>query len=66
MSDPDFEADSSNEAELLTVRKICNQLRANDPLILRHGSTFVPNDCMRDYPKLNASQSCKLSRRIPA
>jgi hypothetical protein len=36
MSDTDFEADSNDEAEPLTVRKICNQLWVNDPLILRH------------------------------
>jgi hypothetical protein len=40
-SDDDDDDDGDDEA-LLTVRELCNQLRANDPRLLGYASVFTP------------------------
>jgi hypothetical protein len=47
MSDTD--ADGDGALISVAIRELCLQLRSNDPLILRHGSSFVYSDYITGY-----------------
>jgi Ran GTPase-activating protein (RanGAP) involved in mRNA processing and transport len=82
MSDADCNADSISDASNAhsddndgseaiispAVRELCNQLRANDPRVLRHSSTFVPStflggssedECIAVFQALKENTSVK-------